>query len=154
MIRFHDREGPGDADRAPAVSDRDLSLIHDGYQLWNEGDIQGLAATCFSEDIEFLASPEWPGHRTYRGREEVTRFLKEEVSDVIGLEAVTIESMDVFGDEVLLALLAQTHGFESGIDFGEVPVYHVARIRDGKVARVRVYLDEGEATEAARAGGD
>jgi hypothetical protein len=84
----------------------------------------------------------------------VVRFLKEEVADVIGLEGIEIDRMDVFGDEILISMRARTHGFQSGIDFGAVPVYHVARMRDGKVSRVRVYLNEGEALEATRTGGD
>jgi hypothetical protein len=85
----------------------------------------------------------------------VVRFLTEEVAEIIGLEGVTIDSMDVFGDEILIALRARTHGFAGGaqrIDFGEVPLFHVARMRDGKVSRVRVYLDEDQALKAARTG--
>ena len=129
-----------------------MELVRDGYELWNSGDVAGLAELCFSDDIEYRNSPEWPGQRVYRGSDTVVRFLTEEVAAIIGLEAVRIESMDVFGDEILIALRAQTHGFESGIDFGEVPVFHVARMREGKVSRVRVYLDEKQAMEAARTG--
>jgi ketosteroid isomerase-like protein len=136
------------------VSDRDVALVRAGYELWNDGDVAGLAATCFSDDIEYRNSPEWPGQQVYRGAAAVTSFLRDEVAEIIGLEGIKIERIDVYGDEILIALLAQLHGFQSGIDFGEVPVFHVARIRDGRVARVRVYLDEAQAIEAARAEGD
>jgi ketosteroid isomerase-like protein len=151
VTRIHHPETLGGAGDA-SVTDRDLALVQAGYELWNDGDVAGLAERCFTDDIEYHNSPEWPGQRTYRGADAVVRFLKEEVAEIIGLEGVRIESMDVFGKEVLLALRAQTHGFESGIDFGEVPVFHVARMRDGKVSRVRVYLDEGQARRAARMG--
>ena len=95
---------------------------------------------------------EWPGQRVYRGSDVVVTFLKEEVAEIIGLEAVHILRMDVFDDEILIAMRAQAHGFQSGIDFGEVPVFHVARMQDGKVARVRVYLDEAQAIDAAKTG--
>ena len=152
MIRTHDREGAGGGRDSP--SDRDLDLVQRGYELWNAGDIEGLAELCFSDDIEYRNSPDWPGQRVYRGSDAVARFLREEVANIIGLEAVRIDRMDVFGEEVVISLRAQTHGFESGIDFGEVPVFHVARVRDGKVTRVRVYLDESNAFEAARTGPD
>jgi ketosteroid isomerase-like protein len=151
VIRIHDLELPAQPDRAP-VAESDVELVRDGYELWNAGDVAGLAELCFSDDIEYRNSPEWPGQRVYRGSETVVRFLTEEVAEIIGLEGVTIDSMDVFGDEILIALRAQTHGFESGIDFGEVPLFHVARMRDGKVSRVRVYLDEDQALNAARTG--
>lgn len=151
MIRIHDLEPSAQPDRAP-VAESDVELVRDGYELWNAGDVAGLAELCFSDDIEYRNSPEWPGQRVYRGSATVVRFLTEEVAEIIGLEGVTIDSMDVFGDEILIALRAQTHGFESGIDFGEVPLFHVARMRDGKVSRVRVYLDEDQALKAARTG--
>lgn len=154
MIRIHDLEPSAQPDRAP-VAESDVELVRDGYELWNAGDVAGLAELCFSDDIEYRNSPEWPGQRVYRGSETVVRFLTEEVAEIIGLEGVTIDSMDVFGDEILIALRAQTHGFAGGaqrIDFGEVPLFHVARMRDGKVSRVRVYLDEDQALKAARTG--
>lgn len=151
MIRTHDEELPAQPDRVQ-VADSDVKLVRDGYALWNAGDVAGLAALCFSDDIEYRNSPEWPGQRVYRGSDTVVRFLTEEVAEIIGLEGVRIDSMDVFGDEIVIALRARTHGFESGIDFGEVPLFHVAQMRDGKVARVRVYLDEKQAIEAARTG--
>ena len=134
------------------VRKRDVDLVRTGYERWNDGDVDGLAALCFAEDIEYRNSPEWPGQRVYRGPEAVTEFLKEEVVKIIGLEAVQIQRMEVFDDEILIAMQAQAHGFQSGIDFGAVPVFHVARMQDGKVARVRVYLDEAQATEAAKTG--
>ena len=134
------------------VSERDVALVRAGYELWNTGDVAGLASLCFSDDIEYQNSPEWPGQRVYRGSDAVARFLKEEVADVIALEGIEIERMDVFDDEILIAMTARTRGFQSGIDFGAVPVFHLARVRDGKVSRVRVYLDEDQALEAARTG--
>jgi hypothetical protein len=47
-------------------------------------------------------------------------------------------------------MLARTRGAESEVDIGKIPIFHVARIRDGRVARVRVYLTPGEAMGAAR----
>jgi ketosteroid isomerase-like protein len=134
------------------VTTQEVELVRAGYELWNAGDVAGLAKLCFAEDIEYQNSPEWPGQRVYRGSDTVVRFLKDEVAEIIGLEGVRIERMEVFGDEILIAMHAQAHGFQSGIDFGEVPVFHVARMRDGKVARVRVYLDEDQAVDAAKTG--
>jgi ketosteroid isomerase-like protein len=134
------------------VTEREVALVRAGYERWNAGDVDGLAALCFAHDIEYRNSPEWPGQRVYRGSDAVARFLKEEVAEIIGLEGVRIERLDVFDDEILIAMHARVHGFQSGIDFGEVPVFHVARMRDGKVSRVRVYLDESRAIKAARTG--
>lgn len=123
-----------------------------GYDLWNAGDLQGLARECWTEDIVFRNAPEWPGQVEYRGADAVVRFLQEEVVNVIELGEVEIGQMEVFGDELLIRMVARTRGQESQLDIGMIPVFHVAHMKGGKVSRVRAYLDEGQAIEAARAG--
>jgi ketosteroid isomerase-like protein len=132
------------------VTEQELELVRQGYQLWNRGDFEGVAKLCFAEDLVWQNSPEWPGPRTYRGQEEVIAFLRDEVASVIELGDIEIESLDVYGDEVVIRMLARTRGAGSELDIGKIPIFHVARIRDGRVARVRVYLDHAEAVAAAQ----
>ena len=134
------------------ISHLDLRLILQGYELWNEGNPEGLAALCFTDDIEWQNAPEWPGQRSYHGAGEVVRFLREEVVGVIELGDIEIEQLDVHGDEVVVSMLARTRGQESNLDIGKIPVFHVARIRDGKVCRIRAFLDRAEAVAAAGSG--
>ena len=128
-----------------------VGFVREGYLLWNRGDLDGLSRM-FSDDIEWQNPAQWPGQRVYRGREQVKRFLREEVIDVIELGEVDIEDIEVFGDELLLRLWARTRGQGSRLDIGKVPVFHVARVEGGSVARVRAFLDEATAVEAARGG--
>ena len=121
-----------------------------GYELWNAGDLRGLARECWVDDLEWHNAPEWPGQAEYRGADTVAQFLEEEVANVIELGEVHIEEMEVFGDEVLIRLLARTRGQGSKLDIGMVPVCHIAQIRDGKVSRVSTYFNESEALEAVR----
>ena len=132
------------------VTAEELDLVRRGYELWNVGDFEGVATLCFADDIEWHNSPEWPGTRTYRGQGDVIAFLEEEVANVIELGDIEIEGLDVYGDEVLIRMLAHTRGAGSEVDIGKIPIFHLAQIRDGRVARVRVYLDHGEALAAAR----
>jgi ketosteroid isomerase-like protein len=134
------------------ISHVDLRLILQGYELWNKGDPEGLAELCFSDDIEWQNAPEWPGQRTYVGSDDVVRFLREEVVGVIELGDIEIEQIDVHGDEVIVSMLARTRGQESNLDIGKIPVFHVARIRDGRVCRIRAFLDRDQAVAAAQAG--
>lgn len=140
---------PGAAPSAASVSDRELALVRAGYEIWNAGDIAGLAERFFHKDIEYHNSPEWPGQPVYRGSDAVARFLKEEVADVIGLE-VEIQRIEVIGEEIVIALQASTRVAQSGLDFGSGALFHVARLRDDRVIRVRVYLEERQALEAAK----
>jgi ketosteroid isomerase-like protein len=134
------------------ISETELRLILQGYELWNAGDPEGLAALCFTDDIEWHNAPEWPGQSSYRGADTVVRFLREEVVGVIELGEIEIEQVDVHGDEILISMLARTRGHDSNLDIGKIPVFHVARLRDGKVCRIRAFLGRDEALTAARGG--
>jgi ketosteroid isomerase-like protein len=126
-----------------------IAFIRRGYDLWNDEDVDGLALQILSEDVLFQNPPDWPGQSTYRGREEVARFLREEVAAVIELGDIEIERIEVFGDEYVIHMLARTRGQDSRLDIGKVPVFHVARVRDGRVDRIRSFLDGRQAVAAA-----
>jgi ketosteroid isomerase-like protein len=130
------------------VTAQELDMVRAGYEIWNGGDVAGMAALCLSDDIEWHNSPEWPGQRVYRGASRVTRFLKEDVADIIELGDIEIEGMDVYGDEIVITLQARTRGAQSDLDIGKIRLFHVARLEAGKVNRVRVYLEERQALEA------
>ena len=134
-----------------SVSTADVELVHSGYERWNAGDISGLL-DIFSADIEYQNAPEWPGQRVYRGADTVTRFLKEEVVEVIALRPVEIISTRVVGAEVLVELTVRTKGAMSGLDLNDGPLFHLAKVRDGRISRVRVYMDGAQAVEAAGGG--
>ena len=142
----------GPSDSGAAVDERDLATIRRGYELWNEGDIAGLSEVCFADDIEYRTNPDWPGPHVYAGREAVERFLREEVAEMIALTDIRIEGIEPVADELVITLRARTHGAASGIDVSSGTIFHVARLRDGRVDRVRVFLNEDEAVAAARAG--
>lgn len=51
-------------------------------------------------------------------------------------------------DEYLVHMLARIRGQDSRMDIGKVPVFHVARVRGGRVGRIRSFLDERQAQAA------
>jgi hypothetical protein len=106
----------------------------------------------WSDDFEWHNDPSWPGQTVYFGRDNVVRFLEEEVADVIHLDDIEVESIERVGDELVIRMLAHTRGFESAADIGKVPIFHVARVENGQVVRVRAFLDEDAAMAAATAG--
>jgi ketosteroid isomerase-like protein len=126
-----------------------LAFVRRGYELWNQGDLAAVAEM-WSDDLEWHNDPSWPGQQVYFGRDAVVRFLMEEVANVIHLDDIDVESIEPVGDELLIRMLARARGDGSNVDIGKVPVFHLARVRDGKVVRVRAFLDEAPALAAAR----
>jgi ketosteroid isomerase-like protein len=133
------------------IRTRDIETVRAGYARWNSGDTTALVEL-FTEDIEYQNSPEWPGQRVYHGADAVMRFLQDEVAEFIALRPVEIVRTDVIESEILIELRARTHGRLSGLDLDDGALFHLARMRDGRVSRVRVYLDRQEATRAAQTG--
>lgn len=127
-----------------------IAFIRRGYELWNDDDVDGLARQILSEDVCFHNPPDWPGQSTYHGREEVARFLREEVAAVIELGDIEIQRIEVVGDEYVIHMLARTRVQGSGLDIGKIPFFHVAHVRDGWVDRIRSFLDERQALAAVR----
>jgi ketosteroid isomerase-like protein len=126
-----------------------LALIRRGYELWNQGDVNAVSRM-WSDDFEWHNDPSWPGQRVYYGRDAVVRFLEEEVADIIHLGEIDVERIETVGDELVICMWAHTRGHDSNVDIGKVPIFHVARVRDGQVVRVRAFLDEAQAMAAAR----
>jgi ketosteroid isomerase-like protein len=136
---------------APARDDELLAWIRSGYELWNSGDLSAVAAM-WSDDFELHTAPEWPGQSVFYGRDAAARFLTEEIAEVISFDRVDVERIERVGDELVICMTAHTKGAESELDIGHVPIFHVARVRDGKVNRVRAFLAEDQAMEAAQSG--
>jgi ketosteroid isomerase-like protein len=136
---------PGTREDVPAEA---LDVVRRGYALWNAGDLDAVAEM-WSDDIVWHNDPAWPGQTVYRGRESIVCFLRDEVAAVIELGDIEVESIRVFGDELVIKLLARTRGADSRLDIGKVPIFHVAQLRGGRVARIRAYLDEDRALAAA-----
>jgi ketosteroid isomerase-like protein len=134
---------------AEAREDELLAFVRRGYELWNQGDVSAVSRM-WSDDFEWHNDPAWPGQRIYYGRDNVVRFLEEEVADIIQLGEIEVERIEPVGDELVICMVARTRGHDSEVDIGKVPVFHVARVRDGQVVRVRAFLDESQAMAAAR----
>jgi ketosteroid isomerase-like protein len=136
---------------AQAREDELLAFVRSGYELWNKGDVSAVAEM-WSDDFEWHNDPSWPGQTIYYGRETVVRFLEEEVAAIISLGEIEVDRIEIVGDELVICMVARTRGGESEVDIGKVPIFHVAKVRDGRVVRVKAFLDEGQAFAAAREG--
>jgi len=130
-----------------------VAFVRRGYELWNHGDLDAVSEM-WSDDVVWQNDPSWPGQTRYHGREEVVAFLRDEVAAVIELGDIEVQSVRAFGDELLIKLLARTRGASSHLDIGKVPIFHVARVRDGQVTRIRAFFDEDRALDAARESSD
>ena len=119
-------------------------------QLWNAGDNEGVLEL-YTEDAVTQTGPSWPEQATSRGRDEI-RAGMEEWQAAWETMKVSVESLEEVGADKVVAVGAwHIRGRVSGIE-GEMPLFILFTIRDGRVARLEWFEDHDTAVAAARGG--
>ena len=130
------------------MSQTNAEIIRQGWDAWVRGDLPGLFRN-FDPDVVWDASHfrDWP-ESTYHGIEGVERFLTEwlEVWDDYRLD---LEDVIAAPDGRVVSLFRHRgKGRDSGVPL-EMPMAHIATLRDGKITHVDNYSDPAEALRAA-----
>ena len=127
------------------MSQENVEAIGRHWEAFARGDLDGFFADA-ADDIEFEEDPAFPEAGTYRGRDEITRYLasfQEQMAD----HRFEVEELRDLGDRVLALLHETARGTSSGIDVDQHPAF-LYEFRDGAIVRVRAYLDRAQAFEA------
>ncbi len=130
------------------MTDESVRLVRSAYEAWNARGVQALEARV-TEDVELHDAPQMPDAATWRGGGAVLARL-ESVAAAVGGGSVEITALRAAGDEVLVAMRWTLAGENGDTDLGSV--VHLVQVRDGRISRLRVFLDEAQATAAARRG--
>jgi ketosteroid isomerase-like protein len=131
------------------MSQENEDLVRRLYQSFNEGTGDQLVHL-WHEDAELRPALIGGGlveGAVYRGHEEIREFLAMQSET---WESVTIEPLDIrdLGSYLLVESRARAVGRASGVELSEV-AWDVWRIRDDRVASLRVFTEQAEALEAA-----
>ena len=115
------------------------------YAAFNERD--EIDTELFHPDVEWHNAPEWPGASIHRGVEAVQRDLRRQFD---AWEEARYEPVEILrtGDKVVVLLHVVVKGKASGIATG-MDGAHVLTIQNGKVTRVRAFMNREEALAAA-----
>ena len=119
-------------------------LVEEAYRAWNAAG-PGAFVEFATQDVEVHDPPELPDAQTWSGREAVVGRLEDVVATTGGTWA-DIDDVRPAGDEVLVSL---TWRMERGSSATLAAVYHLVRVQGDRIARVRVFLDEDAAVQAA-----
>lgn len=139
----------------PRNSIQTVSLLIDAFQAGlAAGDpAAGFDTDHIAADAECVPVPEFPGPSSYRGREGFADFMAYWTE---GFEdwALEVEKLSEADSGRVIALLRQTGtGKESGVPV-EMEFTMVFDLIDGKVVRMRNFLDSGQASAAAEGATD
>ena len=97
--------------------------------------------------FEWQDAPEMPDGGTYRGPEDVAAHFRD-LNEVLGTMKVQVDRLLPAGDEVFVLLRVHLDAPRGGLPM-DGPIFEAVRIEGGKIARIRLFLDENEALEAA-----
>ena len=109
---------------------------------------QDALLSLWDEDVEFEEDPRFPEAGTYRGRAAVGAYFDSFKASFEKFEFVVEDILDAGDDRLLMLVWEYVRGLGSGVDT-EMRSGWILWIRDGKVVRVRAYIDREEALPAA-----
>jgi ketosteroid isomerase-like protein len=124
----------------------DLEVIERGYEHFNRGDLDWVIGH-LAPEVVWEDARQMPDARTYRGLEDVRRFL---TSFGRHWEEIRFELEDIRagGGTVIAFVHLVGRGKASGAEV-DAHLVHVWELRDLKVLRIRTFFDRQEAERAA-----
>jgi ketosteroid isomerase-like protein len=130
------------------MSQENVELVRRAFVATSGGDPEATQAA-FDPSIEWDMSgvAGWLEKRVYRGR-EVGEFLRAWADSWQGWHFEVTDVRDVGGDRVFVAIHEWGIGADSQASV-EQRRYFVVTLRDGRIARVRMFSESPDALEAA-----
>ena len=127
------------------MSQENMKLVERAIAAINARDIEGYRACC-TEDVK-LETPMAAVGGVYEGIDGIGRFFTdiEEAGPDFRIELDGVEEID--SKRVVAFLRTSSTGRASGIPMA-MPLTNVYDVIDGKISRIRIFLDRQEALEA------
>jgi ketosteroid isomerase-like protein len=133
------------------VSQENVKTVRDFYEAVNRSDLDTMGALCADDVVVDMSEAIGPDNQVHRGRDAVLAWWRSVIENwdswVWEIESITA----VPPDRVVAANRVHGRGRGSGVEV-EARIGQLWRLSGGKVASVKMFQDEAEALEAARAG--
>lgn len=128
------------------MSQQNLELIRRYYRAWNGGGLDAVRGF-WSDDFQWHDAPGMPDAGVYRGSEAVAAHFRD-LEEILGDMEVHIAAMVPAGEEVFVQLRVHLGAPRGGLLL-DGPIFETVSIKHGKLSRIRLFLEEREALEAA-----
>jgi ketosteroid isomerase-like protein len=128
------------------MSGENVETIRMAFDGTNRGDFS-YTPRVIDENCELILPAEFPGTQTARGPEGF-RNVVAELEEAFGDISYEPQEFADNGDLLLVTVRTVGHARHTGLVV-DLLIYWLYTFRDGKIVRMEVYLDHGEALEAA-----
>jgi hypothetical protein len=130
------------------IEDARVEIVERAIAAINDRDVDSYL-TCCTADIQ-IENPAMAIEGAYEGSDGIRRFFAD-VLDTAPDFRITIERLVSVGSDQMLGFIRlNMSGRASGINLGsDIPGTNLYDFTDGKIKRVRIFLDRNEALEAA-----
>jgi ketosteroid isomerase-like protein len=126
------------------MSEENVEIVRAGFEAWNAGDRE-RALSLFDPDIEFRSAIE---QKTYRGPDAMVRYIEDVAPVIEDFHFDDIRVLDAGKDRVVAVYRIVGRGAGSGVPVSR-EVASLWQLRNGKLLKGEIYLDQREALEAA-----
>lgn len=130
----------------------DIETLERIYEAWNEGALARIAEQYWSDRIEWHDPPELEQGGIYVGRERVIGRVVSLAAD-IGVPLLRVARITPLAGEYIVELDFDVVPAAAELPPGTIATVHVIQIADGRVDRLRTFVnaDSAFAAQAARA---
>jgi len=125
----------------------DIATLERIYETWNEGDVARIAERYWSDRIEWHDPPELEQGGIYVGRERVIGRVVGIAAD-IGVPLLKVARITPLGGEYIVELDFDVVPAAADLPVGTIALVHVARMKDGRVDRLRMFVNADSAFAA------
>jgi ketosteroid isomerase-like protein len=135
-------------DQAPQAPKESVELLRRFYESFNQRDLDAVLELC-TNDVEVYKDPEvveMVAAATPRGQERVAQYLRGWLESWTAYHARPEEFVQS-GDDVAALVQLRARGKGSQFDIEE-EMADVFALRDGRIARLRLYVRRGEALDS------
>jgi len=123
-------------------------LLHRFYESFNQGDLDSVLELC-TDDVELYQDPdvvEMVAALTPRGQERIAQYLRGWLDSWSDYHARPQEFLQS-GEQVAALTQLRARGKNSQFEI-EVDMADVFTLRDGRIARFRLYIQRADALES------
>jgi hypothetical protein len=128
------------------MSEENVELVRRYYAAWNAGGLDA-ARMFWSDDFEWHDAPGMPDAGVYRGAEASAAHFRD-LNEVLGTMNVHLDRVLSANDEVFVLLHVHLDAPRGELAL-EGPIFETVRVQEGKISRIRLFLDEQTALKAA-----